>query len=236
MPVLEEPTKAWFERLDAQGNVAERLPVQFNPGELTISKAAQIAEIGIPGIDSPILQFVRGETEQITLELLFDSTGRGTGVAAEAVTKQTNKFFALVKMTGAEHAPPRCRFGWGDEFPGLLAEHDKIVGPRKQFDCVVESVQQRFTLFSPAGVPLRAILNVALREYKPLKRQLEELNLQTTDHTRVHTVTRGETLPGIAWKHYDDPARWRLIADANGLRDVRRLSAGSILRLPPVTA
>ena len=236
MRVLEEPTKAWFERLDSKGEVAERLPVQFNPGELSISKTAQIAEIGIPGIDSPILQFVRGETEQITLELLFDSTARGTGRTAEPVTRQTNKFFALVKMSGAEHAPPRCRFGWGDEFPGLLTERDKVVGPRKQFDCVVESVQQRFTLFSPAGVPLRAVLNVSLREYKPLKRQLEELNLQSADHTRVHTVTRGETLPGIAWKHYDDPARWRLIADANGLRDVRRLRAGSVLRLPPATA
>jgi nucleoid-associated protein YgaU len=233
--MLAEHARAWFARLDANGNVGKRMDVQFNPGELSMSKAAQFAEIGIPGIDSPILQFVRGETEQISLELLFDSTDRGTGLTAEPVTRKTNKFYALVKMTGEEHAPPRCRFGWGTEFPGLVAVPGAGAAPREQFDCVVESIQQRFTLFSSAGVPLRAVLNVSLREYKPLQRQLEELNLQTADHTRVHTVTRGETLPGIAWRHYENPAQWRAIADANGMRDVRRLRPGSVLRLPPVT-
>ena len=38
------------------------IPVQFNPTEYTLAKGAQIAEIAIPGIDSPILQFVRGQT------------------------------------------------------------------------------------------------------------------------------------------------------------------------------
>ena len=39
-----------------------------------IAKGAQIAEIAIPGIDSPILQFVRGQTQTLTLELFFDTT------------------------------------------------------------------------------------------------------------------------------------------------------------------
>jgi hypothetical protein len=156
--VQESLSRAYFERLDESGNEipGSRIEVQFNPTELSIGKGAQIAEIAIPGIDSPILQFVRGQNEKVTLELFFDTTEDGTGTGATPVTTLTNKFYALVKMSGNEHAPPRCRFGWGDEFPGLIQQEGTVSGTRKAFDCIVESVEQRFTLFSPEGVPLRA--------------------------------------------------------------------------------
>lgn len=233
--MAEAYTKAYFERLDADGNVVEpRLEVQFNPTELSMNKGAQIAEIAIPGIDSPILQFVRGQNEKVTLELFFDTTEEGTGAGAVPVTTKTNQFYALVKMSGEEHAPPRCRFGWGDEFPGLINQAGSVSGTRKVFDCIVESIQQKFTLFSPEGVPLRATLSVTLREYKSLETQLQQLNLQSADHTRVHTVQQGETLPQIAYTAYRDPARWRLIAEANDLLHPRDLTPGMVLELPPL--
>ena len=43
--MAEAYAKAYFERLNAQGNVADRIDVQFNPTELSMSKGAQIAEI-----------------------------------------------------------------------------------------------------------------------------------------------------------------------------------------------
>ena len=227
-------TKAYFERLDAQGNVVKRLDVQFNPTEMTMQKGAQIAEIAIPGIDNPILQFVRGQNERVTLELFFDTTANGTSAGATPVTTQTNEFYALVKMSGKEHAPPRCRFGWGDEFPGLVNNLGEVTAKRKAFDCLVESIQQKFTLFSPDGVPLRATLSVTLREYVTLQKQLEQLNLQSSDHTRIHVVKRGETLPYIAYIAYKDAALWRIIADANRLLSPRDLQPGMVLRLPPL--
>lgn len=232
--MAEAYAQAYFERLDAQGNVVKRLPVQFNPSELSMEKGAQIAEIAIPGIDSPVLQFVRGQNEKVTLELFFDSTDQGTAAGAIPVTQRTNEFYALVKMSGKEHAPPRCRFGWGEEFPGLINQAGEVIGKRKAFDCIVESIQQKFTLFSPEGVPLRATLSVSLREYKSLETQLQQLNLQSADHTRVHTVQRGETLPHIAYVAYKDPAKWRLIAEANKLLRPRDLQPGMILELPPL--
>ncbi|NLS75687.1 MAG: LysM peptidoglycan-binding domain-containing protein [Chloroflexi bacterium] len=229
----EAYAQAYFERLDAQGKVVKRLNIQFNPAELSMEKAAQIAEIAIPGIDSPILQFIRGQNEKVTLELFFDTTEQGTGPGAAPVTTRTNEFYALVKMSGREHAPPRCRFGWGAEFPGLVHQAGEVIGARKAFDCVVESIRQKFTLFSPEGVPLRATLAVSLREYKSLETQLQQLNLQSADHTRVHIVQRGETLPQIAYIAYQDPAKWRLIAQANGLLRPRELQPGMVLELPP---
>ena len=50
------------------------ITVQFNPGEYSFDKKVQIAEIAIPGLDSPIQQFVRGQAERLTLDLFFDAT------------------------------------------------------------------------------------------------------------------------------------------------------------------
>ena len=52
------------------------------------------------------------------------------------------------------------------------------------FSAIVDNVQQKFTLFNPAGIPLRATLTVSFAEYKTLEEQLKELNLQSADHTR----------------------------------------------------
>ena len=38
----------------------------------------QFAEVAIPGLDAPIIQFVRGQSETLTLDLFFDSTEKGT--------------------------------------------------------------------------------------------------------------------------------------------------------------
>ena len=231
----EAYTKAMFERLNAQGErVGEPIVVQFNPKEFGLNKATQIAEIAIPGLDTPLLQFVRGQNEKVDLELFFDSTDAGTSGDVVAVTDRTNAFYNLVKVAGEDHAPPRCRFIWGSEFPGTtLNEHEQIA-KRHAFECVVESIQQKFTLFSPNGIPLRATVSLTLREYKTLERQLQEINLRSADHTRVHTVQQGETLPQIAYDAYQNAARWRFIADANSLLRPRDLTPGMVLELPPL--
>ena len=59
----------------AQGNSAQdTIEFQFNPSELSFQKGVQIAEIAIPGLDAPLLQFVRGQNETLTLDLFFDTT------------------------------------------------------------------------------------------------------------------------------------------------------------------
>ena len=97
------------------------IPVRFNPTEYTLNKGAQIAELTIPGLDSPILQFVRGQTETLSLDLFFDSTESGMDDDATSVTTLTDPFYQLVKIDGKTHAPPICFFSWGSEFPGQSA-------------------------------------------------------------------------------------------------------------------
>lgn len=189
--------------IDGERGLPRYLPVLFNPTEYTLTKGAQIAEIAIPGLDSPVLQFVRGQTQTLKLELFFDTTETGMDEGAADVRTLTNPFFELVRIQPKTHAPPRIRVTWGE---GL------------SFKAIVESVDQKFTLFTPAGIPLRATLSVALREYRTLEEQLAELNLQSADHTRTRVVVEGDTFASIARDEYGDPTAWRLLADAN--RDV----------------
>lgn len=223
-----------FQRLDLKKKpIGEAFEVSYNPTEYGLSKGAQFAEIAIPGLDSPILQFVRGENERLSLELFFDTTEDGTGPNATPVTTKVDQFYRLVQIDGDLHAPPIVRLTWGDHFPGLTT--DKNERPIPAFDCVVESVDRQFTLFNSDGVPLRATVTLALREYKTLEEQLTEMNLRSVDHTRVHVVRQGETLPQIAYAAYQNPARWRLIADHNGLLNPRQLAPGTFLELPPTS-
>src|SRR6516165_5634293 len=93
--------KAHVQRFNADGTPdGDQFPVQFNPTEYTLSKAAHIAEIPIPGLDQPILQFVRGQTETMSLDLFFDTTEDGMDDAATSVTTLTDQFYQLVKIDG----------------------------------------------------------------------------------------------------------------------------------------
>ena len=220
-----------------QGNaVQDTIEFQFNPSELSFQKGVQIAEIAIPGLDTPLLQFVRGQNETLTLDLFFDTTDETDLVGQPAsVVRKTDLIYQLVKIDPSTHAPPICRFEWNSEFPGIGVNVQRIGNQQRgAFTCIVETVRHKYTQFSDQGVPQRATLNVTLREYKTLGDQLAQLGLNSPDKTQIRVLRSDETLSAIAEAHYRDAAEWRRIADANELEDPRRLTPGVFLKLPPV--
>jgi hypothetical protein len=209
---------------DLGPGVPKEVFTQFNPTEYSRAKGAQIAEIPIPGIDSPILQFVRGQTETLSMELFFDTTefGTGEGPGVVDVRTLTGPVYQLVKMQSKTHAPPR------------VIVH---LGPQNSFRAIIENVQQKFTLFNPKRIPLRAMVTVAFKEYKTLEEQLLELNLQSADHSKLRTIRGGDTISQIAFEEYGDASLWRLIAqdpaNARILTNLRKLPPGELLLIPP---
>ena len=208
------------------GKLSESFDIFFNPTEYSLNKANQIAEIAIPGLDSPILQFIRGQNEKLTLDLFFDvrkinqdTTQTNPDRNVTDVRILTDRVYQLAKIHPDLHAPPRFRFIWG---LGL------------SFTAICESVQQKFELFDPDGIPLRATLSVVFREYKTLDLQLRELNLRSSDHTKQRVVEQGDTLSSIAAEEYNDPREWRHIAEHNNITNPRRLVPGSVLEIPPL--
>ncbi len=231
MQQLEKATLSVYWR---DGAEKEYISVQFNPTEISMDKSAQIAEIAIPGLDSPIQQFVRGQSEKLTLDLFFDTTEEGMGTGATSVTTKTDRVYELVKIEPERHAPPICSFIWNNKFPGSDVSSHVGNQKRNDFQCIVESVNQKITLFSPEGVPLRATLSVTLREYKTLDEQLDQLGLSSPDRTHSHVTQHGDTISSISARYYKRPGEWRRITDENNIEDPRRVNSGIFLEIPPI--
>src|SRR5258706_16152035 len=81
---------------------------KFNPTEYQLQKANNFAEIPIPGLESPPLQFIRGSAEKLSLELLVDTSDTLDDVR----DKYTNKLRALMNINDKLHAPPIVPFNW----------------------------------------------------------------------------------------------------------------------------
>lgn len=190
------------------------IPVLFNPTQYSLEKSNQVAEMGIPGLGSPILQFVRGNTRTLTMELFFD-----TYEQQNDVRDYTDKIYELLDIRSPTHVPPICTFTWSDF----------------NFHCVVQSVSGQFTLFLATGTPVRAKLNVTFKEYIEVEIQVRSTPTESADHTKTRTVKRGDTLSSIAALEYADPTRWRPIASANNIHNPRLLKPGQVLVIPPLT-
>jgi hypothetical protein len=214
----------------------EEIKLRYNPTELSFEKAVQLAEITIPGLNSPLQQFVRGQTEKLSLELFFDTTDAGMGSGARSVLEETDKVYALTRIEPKGHAPPLVTFVWGRAVPGRYLPPASGSRPRETFTGIVESVRHKLTLFSPDGIPLRATLSVVIREFVPLHEQLPLTNKSSPDKTHAHVLKERETLSHVAASYYLRPALWRPIAEANEIDDPRRLTAGLTLRIPALVA
>ncbi len=196
-------------RISPEGQDA--FDVLFNPNQYTLDKANQYAEAAIPGLEAPILQYVHGNTRSLTMELFFDTYEEQTDVR-----DQTNKVYKLLKIDSSTHAPPICDITWGDVL----------------FTGVLDHVSGKFNLFLANGTPVRATLSVTFKEYIEVKVLVQEDPTQSADHRKSRTVKAGDRIDTIAAEEYGDAAKWRLIAQANGLDDPTILQPGDVLRLP----
>jgi nucleoid-associated protein YgaU len=213
-------------KLTLSPEVGEDIVAMYNPEKYSITKNVQYADVPIPGLDSPVVQFVRGQSEKLTMELFFDTTDSGMIDPVEDVRKQTEKVYRLLKVDSETHAPPRVIIDWGDG--GQLTSHDQSIPPW----LVLESVSQEFLLFSPSGIPLRARLNTTFREAWTIDEQLSLVRKHSSDRTKVRRVVRGETLSHIAQSEYNDPGEWRPIAEENDIDNPRLLAPGANLVIP----
>jgi Contractile injection system tube protein len=185
--------------------------VMFNPEEYTLSKDINYARIGVPGLNSPVLQFVHGNLQTLDMELFLD-----TYEAKVDVRQFTKRITDLLSVDPQLHAPPVLLFTWSS----------------LTFTCVLAKVSQQFVMFLPNGTPVRARLKVTFNEFQDPELQAMAQKNQTADYTKVHVVLQRETLSAIAANAYENPALWRPIAVVNGIDDPRRLETGRRLVIP----
>lgn len=191
------------------------IPLHFNPSEYKLSKENTFAEIPIPGLVSPPLQYVRGGAQVLSMDLLVDTSDTLKNVREEYVSKIQQAMLKNEKL----HAPPILNFHWGQEI----------------FHGVLQSLDITYLLFHTDGTPLRAKLAVKLKEYRPVKVQMRDSEQTSPDVEKRYVVRSGETLSSIAAAVYRDPALWREVARANRITDPRTLTPGTVLTVPALT-
>jgi hypothetical protein len=193
----------------------DKAEVLFNPAEYSLEKGNQFSSAPLPGLSNPVLSFVNGDADVLTMELFFDTY---TNKGGADVRDETNKIARLLEIDPEIHAPPPVCFVWG----GL------------RFNAIIERLTQRFTMFRENGIPVRATLNVTFKEYKTIAEQLSKPPKQSSEWSKRRVLADKDRLSLIAAIEYGDPAEWRKIAVANDIDNPRLLESGREIRLPPL--
>jgi len=235
-PVIPRGDTIWFE---------------YNPPEFETTKDANWVEIGVPGSDSPLQQFVRGGLRTLTIEVYFNADFYD---GSWDVRESVRALESLLEKTEDTLAPPVCLFEWG-EF---------------QMPVVIGSVTTRYTMFNSGGTPIEATISLALRAYQEagaefeITRQAEPVRkakrppvhsgkngsgsvfapaeeggpgaadaLATAGNPTTEVVEQGESLQSISTEKYGTPKLWRALAAANkGLEKIREVKEGIELLVP----
>lgn len=236
----------------------ERLGCLLNPETLVIRRVAGVRprrsfDAGLTGIgmtDDPLLYTGGGRTE-LVLDLLFDVNLGGSSIETEDVQNLTRPLWQLAENAetdGQYGRPPLIRFVWGKSW---------------NIPTIVAAVAERFEHFSAGGAPQRSWLRMRLlRVDEPaapaaVSSPLEETpisaeDLQTLDLDNLpesdigaHEIQgagsedpEGSTqrLDELSYRYYGSPNLWRLLAAFNGITDPFHVAAGTILRIPPLSA
>lgn len=194
----------------------EEIPVLFNPNQITMQKSSNWHVVPTAERDVPESQFTHGEPATLTMDLFFDTCEERTDVR-----DYTNKIFRLTTVEGHGdlHRPPLCQLAWGKfNF--------------NDFQWVLQSLNQRFTLFLDDGTPVRATLGCTFKQWRSDELEAKLLNKKSADVAKTHTVQRGDTLSGISGVKYNDPTLWRFIAQANKIDNPHALAPGQVLTIP----
>lgn len=192
----------------------------FNPKEISLDKSVTWQTQEAAERDVPELQFKNGQPRTLNLDLFFD-TYDTPDPAKQDVRDYTEPVFKLALVVDDLHRPPVCKLSWGRM--------------KEFFQCVLERLSQRFTLFAEDGTPVRATLRCTFKEWRTNPDDQRKQNRTSSDVAKQRIVHRGDTLSAIAAEEYRDPALWRPIAEENGIDDPLGLEPGTALLIPALT-
>jgi hypothetical protein len=139
-----------------------KIDAQYNPKELQIDKAipwSKVNQSNQNNAEGIHLEFTGAEGRSMSVELLFDGYEENKSVAPNIEILERLSTVDRLPLRNPppppapqhELRPHKCVVSWGQQ--GM---------PR--FECVIESLSTKYSMFSDKGVPLRATCTVKLKE------------------------------------------------------------------------
>ena len=188
--------------------------IVISPGprrKLKFNNPRNIAKIDIPG-GAPIYQDM-GEDETT---LAWDGMLDGDDAYATAIKIEAMKDQGLPVALVIPDFPDLCKQVRIRSFPWELIRADRV---EYSIDLIAEMP------------PPTVIVTIPLTGSDQQGSGATTVEAAATSSTSV-TVKQGDTLWGLAQKHYGDGSRWREIASANGIMDPRTLQIGQAITIP----
>jgi nucleoid-associated protein YgaU len=216
--------KATITVLGGESQQGKVISVLFNPNGYSFDRSNAYKSTPVPGLASPLIHFVNGEADQLSMELFLDDYTDPEGPTSReqkeqrSVPQRLRELNGLLNIDRDLHAPPPVRFNWGP----------------MEFVAVLEKLGHKVTMFHPDGTPARATLSVTFKEYRTLKQQLERPRRESSDKSKRRVMMGRDSLWALAAREYGDPAEWPRITEANDLDDPRDITPGDWLVLPPM--
>lgn len=207
-----------FERPDYKDRTpTATFEAYVNPSEITISYEIEYVTSQGPGTTNSRMDFKKAKPGDMTLSLFLDGTG-ADGRSCD-VQEMVERFQAVTGYSGKIHRSSYLKIGWG-----------KIAIER----CVLKSASIAYKLFTPHGVPLRAVITASFTDNSDDQTRVAMAQDESADLTHVRLVKAGDSLPLMCDEIYGDPRMYLHVARANGLDDFRNLAPGTRLRFPPL--
>lgn len=205
----------------------------LNPESYSESSEVEYNDDDALGGTGGLQRFIKIKSSNLKLQFLFD----GTGVVQENLgvkllnTFKRNEFKTLtvsdqisdfkkvvLNYEGDIHQPYYLQINWGS-----------LV-----YRCRLKSMGINYTLFSPEGKPLRALVDTEFIEFIDIKSRnaINKINSPDLSHYRV--VKAGDTLPLLTEEIYGDSKYYLEVAKINSITNFRKLAIGTQLTFPPI--
>lgn len=138
---------------------------------------------------------------------------------------------------GGHSQPPICRVNGNSVIP-----HDEATSGVGTHWWVIEQVnweREQEVRSRASGNRMQAGGTILIRQYIDDKDILHKFAMDAAGKKKKrktksshYTVKKGDTLSKIAARFYRDASKWKVIADANHIRDHRKIYVGQKLRIP----
>lgn len=227
--------------------------VLFNPTSLKVTYANHVESGGAKGDQQ--VQYAGKRSAKFSVELTFDTTdvdtstvalqhwgdaesrfwasqGQGRDVDVRHFTDRLAGMLALrpSKPAGAQDGagssgspPPAAANDQGSTLPRVTFSWGSFV-----FSGVLNELGENLELFSPDGIPLRSIVTLTFSEGELLYPK----SIKQVNEPPLAVAAAGATLAGVALSVGLDPLQGKLVAQINGLDDLRVAPTGAALALP----
>ncbi len=193
----------------------EEIKALFNPTEYTQEISNTYDEKKLPGLRNPVLRFVNGDIQTLSMDLFFDTWTDGNRQDVSVFTRSITSILHIDEQLGE---PSEVEFAWGS----LI------------FKAYIVSVSQRYTMFNDDGTPVRATLSVSFKQFERFTEKVPLPREKGSSSTKARVLAGADRLWSMAEREYGDKNAWRRIARENRISNPVQLGSGVTLVLPPV--